>query len=114
MAKEPKDKQPAEIQYLLKSKGWVFAEVDRAFGLKSGIACQTARYPHLEGEMALSEVIELPPHQIWPSRYDRVSGVRLKPQPSANYKAARPSGKCQKSRQVMDTPNSGAGLEQNG
>lgn len=79
------DKDPIEIRYLLNQAGLTFADVDRKHGLKSGIARQTARYPHREGEIAIARVLKVEPLDLWPSRY-RADGQRLRPQPAANYR----------------------------
>jgi len=97
MARSPVDKSPEEILYLLNLKGWTFAQVDRAFGLKSGTASKAAGYPHFHGELAIAEALGVSPRQLWPSRFE-VSGGRLKPQPSKNYKPRRRIRHCQKRR----------------
>ncbi|MBP5857254.1 helix-turn-helix domain-containing protein [Marivibrio halodurans] len=98
MARVRADKSPEEVRYLLNRKGLTFADVDRLHGLKSGIARQTARHPHVHGEQALAEAVGLTPQQLWPSRYDARTGERLKPQPSENYKDRPRLRHCQKRR----------------
>jgi lambda repressor-like predicted transcriptional regulator len=86
MARKPRDRAPEQIRYLLNRKGLTFADVDRMFGLKSGTARSTTRHPHLEGELAIGEALDLRPSQLWPSRFDPKTGARLKPQPACNYR----------------------------
>lgn len=88
MANPRADKSAIEIQFMLNSAGWTYAAVDRAHGLKPGIAKVAAHKPCAPGEEAIAEVLGLPPHRIWPSRYD-AEGNRLKPQPTANYRPKR-------------------------
>ena len=78
------DKNPIEIRYLLNQAGLTFADVDRDFGLKSGMARTASRYPHRAGETAIAKALGVKPADLWPSRY-RADGQRLRPQPAANY-----------------------------
>ncbi len=41
--------------------------------------------PHINGELAIANALNVPPYNIWPSRYDE-EGERLDPQPNSNYK----------------------------
>ena len=75
---------PAEIRYRLNLKGLTFADVDRAYGLKDGTARRAARQPHLDGELAIAEMLSVSPRELWPSRFSP-GGDRLKPQPLENY-----------------------------
>jgi lambda repressor-like predicted transcriptional regulator len=79
------DISPEEIRFLLNRKGSTFAQVDRKHGLKSGVARKAARHPYRAGEIALATTLSIPPERLWPSRYNPLSGERLKPQPGANY-----------------------------
>lgn len=80
------DKAPEEIRYLLNRKGLTFADVDRMYGLKGGIARAAARCPHVNGELAIAELLGVSPRQLWPSRYDPRTGERLSPQPATHYR----------------------------
>ena len=90
------DKSPEEVRYLLNRKGLTFADIDRMYGLKEGVARKTTRHPYFDGELALAEALSLSPRQIWPSRYDPRSGERLKPQPAENYTDRPVLRHCQK------------------
>jgi len=79
------DKAPEEIRYLLNRKGLTFADADRMYGLKRGIARAAARCPHINGELAIAELLGVSPRQLWPSRYDPRTGERLSPQPAEHY-----------------------------
>lgn len=74
------------VRFKLNEKGLTFADIDRAAGLRTGIACLTARRPHPAGEKAIAEALGLDPIEIWPSRFDPRTGARLSPQPLANYR----------------------------
>lgn len=78
------DVSPAKIRYRLNRKGLTFADVDRAYGLKDGTARRAARQPHLDGELAIAEMLSCSPRELWPSRFSP-GGERLKPQPMENY-----------------------------
>ncbi|WP_394703268.1 transcriptional regulator [uncultured Cohaesibacter sp.] len=84
-----KDMEPADILHLLRKKRLSYADLDRKFGLSRGSALHASRKPHEPGEQALSDVLGMPAHRIWPSRYDPQTGERLKPQPAANNKPKR-------------------------
>ncbi|WP_374653078.1 transcriptional regulator [Dongia sp.] len=86
MARKSRDLAPEEIRYRLNRKGLTFADIERQHGLKSGIARMTSRHPHIAGEQAIAAALGLAPHQIWPSRFDPETGVRLTPQPVENYR----------------------------
>ena len=84
-----KDMESADILHLLRKKRLSFAEVDRKYGLNPKSAIHASRMAHEPGEQALAEVLGIPAHRIWPSRYDPQTGERLKPQPTANNKPKR-------------------------
>jgi lambda repressor-like predicted transcriptional regulator len=85
MVRSKPDKSPAEIRFLLNCRGLTFADVERRFGLPDGTGRNASRRPYHAAEMAIAEALELPPCQIWPSRYDPKTGERLSPQPKGNY-----------------------------
>ncbi|MDD7908528.1 helix-turn-helix domain-containing protein [Pseudovibrio exalbescens] len=97
MTHKQDDMDSAEILFLLRKAGRSYRYVDETYGLPKGTAVNTARQPHPGGEKALSEVLGLPPQNIWPSRYDGSTGERLSPQPLENYRtqpilSPRPNG----------------------
>lgn len=94
MARAP-DKRPEEIRYLLNRKGLTFADVARECDLPESTVRTATRKPSIEGEWAIAYFLDLPACKIWPSRYD-ANGVRLKPQPAANYTDFPRLGHCQK------------------
>ncbi len=71
---------------MLNRAGLTFAEIDRKYGLKTGIAAATTRHPHEAGEKAIAEAIGYDPRDIWPSRFDSQTGARFRPQPMKNYR----------------------------
>jgi len=96
------DKATYEIKFLLNGKGLTFSAVDRRSGLKEGTARAAARRPHKDGEAAIAAVLGLRPVDLWPSRY-RSDGVRLEPQPAANYRTGAQFRKCQKRGACINT-----------
>lgn len=87
MTQPSEDLPPETIRYLLNRAGLTFADIDRASGLAEGTCRKASRYPVLAGELAIAEALGRSPREIWPSRYDG-AGVRLSPQPRANYAPA--------------------------
>jgi len=85
MARKPKGWSWADIKHQLTLRGLTFADVDRDHDLISGTARSTVRHPHLAGEQAIAATLGIAAHQIWPSRFDPKTGVRLTPQPTSNY-----------------------------
>jgi len=84
---------------MLSIKGWTYAQIEREYDLPETVVRKATVYPHAAGEKAIAEVLGKRPEQIWPSRYTE-DGVRLKPQPSANYKEFYPRRKAQKTDAV--------------
>lgn len=76
---------PSRIKYMLSIKGWNFQDVDREYGLAYNSANKASRYPHARAEKAIASVLGKKPEYIWPKRYSK-DGIRLKPQPSHNYR----------------------------
>ncbi len=58
--------------------GLSLADIDRRFGLRSGQARETLRYPDLAGERAIAAALGTRPHLLWKTRY-RPSGQRRSP-----------------------------------
>ena len=84
MIDDVKDWSPAKIKYELSKLDYSLAKVDRECVLKEHSAANTTRIPHTKGEDAISGILMVSAHKIWPSRYDK-DGNRLSPQPSGNY-----------------------------
>lgn len=72
-----------KITYLVRDQGWRFRDIDKKYHLKTPSNMVLHR-PHPQAEKIISEIIGIPAHKIWPSRYDS-EGKRLRPQPSKNY-----------------------------
>jgi len=53
--------------------------------LSAGTASSAARFPVIPGEIAIAKALNTPAKEIWPSRYDTTTGLRLSPQPAENY-----------------------------
>ncbi|WP_394706593.1 transcriptional regulator [uncultured Cohaesibacter sp.] len=92
--------EPADILHLLRKKRLSYADLDRKFGLSRGSALHASRKPHEPGEQALSDVLGMPAHRIWPSRYDPQTGERLKPQPAPTISPSAPFVTVKKHRRV--------------
>jgi len=87
-----------KIKYELSLKGWPFmSDIDRRFGLPIGTSNNATLRPEPRGERLIADLLQVPAHVIWPSRYDAV-GNRLKPQPAASYTPAPVRRQCQKSK----------------
>jgi len=95
MARRSRNMSPSRIKYMLSLKGWTYADIDRKHGFPDKTAAISSRYPHAGAEQAIAEVLGKRPEQIWPARYDK-DGVRLKPQPAANYREFYGQRKAQK------------------
>ncbi len=78
------DLTPSEIRFLLNSRGYTYAKLEREFGLKNMTASKASRVPHPQGEKAIAKILGVAPENIWPSRYDK-QGNRLDPQPTYKY-----------------------------
>lgn len=87
-----------KIRYELSLKGWPFMRgIDRRFGLPVGTTYNATIRSDARGERVISDLLQVPAHVIWPSRYDTV-GNRLQPQPAASYTPAPVRRQCQKSK----------------
>jgi Ner family transcriptional regulator len=95
MSQIRRDMSPDRIKYNLSKLGLNYADLDKKFNLPNNTANKSTRYPHQKGEDAIAVTLGLRPYQIWPSRYAS-QGIRLTPQPSANYTQKIAVGKAQK------------------
>jgi len=88
---------PSRIKYMLAIRQSSYAQIDREHGFPEKTCAKASRYPHASAEQAIASVLGKRPEQIWPARYDK-GGVRLKPQPSRNYREFSTLRKDQKTR----------------
>ena len=73
------------------------SDIDRKFGLPRCTANNATLRPEPRGERLIADLLQVPAHVIWPSRYD-AKGNRLKPQPVASYTPEPVRRQCQKSK----------------
>ena len=76
----------SDIKAALEKRGLTLSDLDREHSLPDGTCSAALRKPHAVGELIIAEALGLSPRQVWPSRY-RDDGIRLRPQPAANYRA---------------------------
>jgi Ner family transcriptional regulator len=66
------DWHPADIKCAMLNKGYTFARLSREMGYKNyRTPNQVLVRPWPKVESAIAEVIGVPAHRIWPSRYNR-------------------------------------------
>lgn len=88
----------SEIKYRLARAGWPYMQdVDRRFGLPINTTANATHRPEPRGERVIADLLQVPAHVIWPSRYD-ATGNSHKPQPAASYTPAPVRRHCQKLR----------------
>ncbi|MQP67499.1 hypothetical protein GE253_19415 [Niveispirillum sp. SYP-B3756] len=75
----------ADIKSTLEKRGLTLRCLDRAHNLPLGTCSFTLREPHAVGEQVIAAALGVSPGELWPHRY-RTDGVRLRPQPAANYR----------------------------
>ena len=70
---EAQDWHPADIVAGVKKKGTSLAAISRRAGLASSTLANalTRRWP--KGERLIAEVLDKPPEEIWPSRYQALN-----------------------------------------
>ena len=61
----------ADVLAALRKRGWSLRQVGIEHGYDDGASLgEAARRPFPKAERIIAGVLELPPHAIWPSRYD--------------------------------------------
>ncbi|MBL1435211.1 MAG: helix-turn-helix domain-containing protein [Rhodobacteraceae bacterium] len=61
----------SEIKYRLARAGWPYMQdVDRRFGLPINTTANATHRPEPRGERVIADLLQVPAHVIWPSRYD--------------------------------------------
>lgn len=78
------DWHPERIKAEIRIKGENMSRIAARLGVVKQNVSGTLRSPNARVEREIAKVIGVPPHQIWPSRYD-ANGRRKSPQPAANY-----------------------------
>ncbi|MBW7998372.1 MAG: transcriptional regulator [Candidatus Glassbacteria bacterium] len=64
------DWHPADIKAALAKRGWSYARISREFGHKDlSTAYGVLKKPYPRIERFIAEIIGIPPHRIWPTRY---------------------------------------------
>lgn len=70
------DWHPEEIKAAIRIRGRSLEQLSRDNNLAEGACRVAARRPHFKGEAAIAAFLQVPPRQIWPSRYTE-DGVRI-------------------------------------
>ena len=76
---DPRIVEALRIKERLALRGIALVHVDRTYKLPTGIARITLREPNKAGEAAISAALDVPAHELWPSRY-LPTGQRKSPQ----------------------------------
>lgn len=97
----------ADIKGALEKRGLTLSGLDKANNLPDGTCSFTLREPHAVGEQVIAQALGVPPVELWPRRY-RHDGVRLRPQPAANYRARADRRSPSKNRQRLNAAPSPA------
>lgn len=89
---------PEDIKAAIRKTGITLTELS----LRNGLGESTVRQAILfqscpAGERVIIEYLGIPPHEIWPERYDR-QGNRTIGRSACNSRRARRAGHCQKRR----------------
>jgi Ner family transcriptional regulator len=96
MSPNPTTKHAARLKFELAMRGLTCAQIERRHRLYKG-QCRKALYePDEAGERAIAQALGQTPQELWPERFDP-TGVRLIPQPRANYRT-RSSGESRRNR----------------
>ena len=64
-----------DIKASIRKRGWTLVQIDRCYGLTKGSTQCALWHPHFHGELAIAEILQLSPRQIWPERF-RQNGER--------------------------------------
>lgn len=78
------DMHPEDIKTAIRKRGGTLYGLGRAARLNERVVSVALDVPHKAAEAAISEFLQVPAHQIWPSRY-HPDGRRKAPQPPENY-----------------------------
>lgn len=81
----------ADIKALIEKKGQTMSGVARAYGIPESNVRNALTRPVLSGEIAISQFVQLPAHQIWPDRWTP-DGRRIRPRYRTKYIGAKPAG----------------------
>ena len=58
-----------DIKAEVRKRGWTLVQIDECYDLTRGSAQCALWHPHFHGEMAIAEVLQLSPRQLWPERF---------------------------------------------
>lgn len=81
------DLHPEQIKAMIRMRGLTLAELEARAGLTRGACAHAIRRPQQQAEAAIAALLQIPPQNIWPSRY-HPNGRRKRPQPTQNYNSA--------------------------
>ena len=77
-------KEMERVKTLLSRAGITLRDVDREYGLPTGVAGRTLVEPNIKGERAIAAALKTRPHLLWRTRYHS-DATRKTPQPKVNY-----------------------------
>jgi Ner family transcriptional regulator len=81
------DRHPEDIKAAIRKKGATLASLGKKRGIDRRIMSIALTLPHRAAEEIIAEFLQVPAHEIWPSRY-HPTGERLRPQPAINRQPA--------------------------
>lgn len=76
-----------EIKAQLRIRYGTLQAVEIANRLPKGAIANALRAPNKLAEQVIAKALSTRPHLLWPERYDKKTGKRLRPQPPENYAA---------------------------
>lgn len=77
-----------DIKAAIRKTGESLASLGARHGIMRQVMANALVIPHAQAERVIADYLKVPPHEIWPSRYE-ADGRRRKPQPAANYRPHR-------------------------
>lgn len=79
------DLHPEDLKAAVRKRGATLASLGKRKGIDRRTMSLALTRPHSAAEKIIAEFLQVPAHQIWPSRY-HPTGKRLRPQPLRNRK----------------------------
>ena len=74
----------ADIKALIYKRGETMSSIARAYGIPESNVRNALSRPVLSGEIAISDFVKLPAHQLWPDRWTP-DGRRIRPRYRHKY-----------------------------
>lgn len=100
MPQPPPGWHPEDIKAALRKRFGPLTTLSRSWGLdRTAISCVLRDPAHsVPTELRIALVLGVPPHELWPDRWDVVTGRRLPRPDKADRKPAPPVSQRQKER----------------